>query len=90
MEGPIFLKRNEYKSLVKLLNNPFPHNAPFDKTLSHIGNTLEKDLKHHLIIKEKGKVVSHVGIFPQKAIIGNSVINIVEIGGVSTVISNWR
>jgi predicted acetyltransferase len=84
-EEPRFLKRNEWKSLVKLLNHAFPNDIPFDKTWPH--TTLIKckdDLKGHLVIKDKGRVVSHVGIFPLKAVIGDSVINIAGIGGVST------
>ncbi|MDD5686784.1 MAG: GNAT family N-acetyltransferase [Elusimicrobia bacterium] len=79
-----FLDKSSLDSFFKLLDNAFPGEGPFDRTWPHACDRLEKNFKKHLIIKDKSKVISHVGLLPMNLMVDGSIIKVGGIGQVAT------
>ena len=86
MESKVDLMNSgDFKELCKLLDQSFSYTKPFDKTYCHICNNLPENYAQHLVIRDKGKIVSHVGVFPMPMkIYGGGILRIGGIGAVAT------
>jgi|GEM_PF-1331620 len=79
-----FLKTRDYKNLLNLLNHSFPGAKPMNKTWRHLYSVPENITKTGIALKEKEKLISHVGLFPLSALVNGSTVKICGIGGVCT------
>lgn len=79
-----FLKKRDVKSFFNLLDHAFPSDSHFNETWAHTCNSLPENFKNHLIIRDKGRVVSHVGVHPMMIKLNGSVLKAAGIGAVST------
>ncbi|MDD5688382.1 MAG: GNAT family N-acetyltransferase [Elusimicrobia bacterium] len=79
-----FLDKLSVDSFFKLLNHAFPGEGPFDRTWPHACNSLEKNFNKHLIIKDKDRVVSHIGLLPMNMMVDGSILKVGGIGQVAT------
>jgi predicted acetyltransferase len=78
------LEKKDIRQFRKLVNHAFPMDFPFERTWPHIClDKNERGLKH-LGIRDKGKVVSHVGFIPVKMKLPGAALNIAGIGAVAT------
>jgi predicted acetyltransferase len=79
--------QSEFIQLMKLLDVCFPHDLPdgMQKRWCHVYTGDEQDYHRYRIIKDKDKIVCHVGIVPLELNIGNkSKLKVAGIGGVAT------
>lgn len=86
MENKVdFMKKGDFAGLCKLLNHCFTNMVRFSKNISHTCNDFPENYDTHLVIRDKGRVVSHVGVFPMMMkIYGGGILRIGGIGGVAT------
>ncbi|MEK6647360.1 MAG: GNAT family N-acetyltransferase [Candidatus Firestonebacteria bacterium] len=77
------LEKSEFDELIEFLNKIFKKDM--EKEYCHVFRCDdEKFMKNSLIIKDKGKIIAHIGIFPMKIIVQGNILNCGGIGGVST------
>ena len=77
---------DEFDELLAFLAKAYGY-AEVDWFATHYGNIYQRDLQHiknSLIIKDKDRIVSHVGLFPLDVLAGKGVFKVVGIGGVAT------
>ncbi|OGF47534.1 MAG: hypothetical protein A2452_02445 [Candidatus Firestonebacteria bacterium RIFOXYC2_FULL_39_67] len=85
MENKIeFLSKKDIGQFLKLADHAFPTEVPVEKTCRHIALSKNDRGIKHLGIRDKGKVVSHVGLYPLKMKLPGAVLGIAGIGAVAT------
>jgi len=84
MEGPRFLKKEEFPSLLKLMDTVFPGSAPHGENSSHNFTGREQDLEHHIVFEDNGEIVSHMGLFTREICVGTCVLKAGGVGSVAT------
>lgn len=79
------LKKEEFEEMMLFLEKSYGHSHYFfPRVFPHVWGEETIDYENRLIVKEKGKIVSHVGIFPLIMFIENTEIKMGGIGGVAT------
>ncbi len=73
---------SEYDDLIAFLNKIF--RIRMDLQYSHIYKPTRKDMSNNIIIRDDGRIVSCVGIFPMTLLCGDARLSVGGIGGVST------
>jgi len=66
------------------MDSAFAHAAPFQKTQSHNFTGRPQDLDQHIVIEEKGQIISHLGLFPRLIRSGETLIKAAGVGCVAT------
>lgn len=73
---------SEYDELITFLSKIF--RIRMDLQYSHIYKPTRKDMSNNIIIRDEGRIVSCVGIFPMTLVCGDARLSVGGIGGVST------
>lgn len=90
MEGPRKVKKKEFDKLMRSLERVYGHpKGFFPLHYPTVWGRETADLENRFIIKEGGKIVSHVGLFPLKVKVGKEIAKVGGIGGVAT-LPEWR
>lgn len=86
MEGPRGARIDEFEELMNLLGQAYgyPERGWFPSHYPHLYRQDPESLKNNLIIKDEGRIVAHVGLFPLQLTVGGEVIKVGGIGGVAT------
>lgn len=79
-------KLEEFEELMAFLARAYGYDEIdwFPKHYGHIYQKKSENIKNSLIIKDDGKIVSHVGLFPLEVMVGKSIFKVGGIGGVGT------
>ena len=80
------LQADDYDALLNLLNEAFhePPGRTFDLMLPAMWERDEEHMSRHVAIKEDGKVLASVGIYPFRVVIGSQELTFATIGNVAT------
>ncbi len=90
MEGPRRVRKKEFNELMRFLERVYGHpKGFFPLHYPAVWREETVDLENIFIIKEKGKIVSHVGLFPLNVRVGKKLAKVGGIGGVAT-LPEWR
>jgi GNAT superfamily N-acetyltransferase len=85
MEKPREAKLDEFNELMSFLARAYNYKKNFfPRYYGHIYQKKPEKIKNSFIIKDKGRIVSHVGLFPLDVLVGRSVFKVGGIGGVAT------
>ena len=84
MDRPRLLRKEEFGSLLRLMDTVFPSSAPFAEKQDHLFTGREQDLKQHIVFEKNGEIVSHLGLFTREICIGSSVVKAGGVGSVAT------
>lgn len=86
MEEIIQVRLDEFDQLMTFLARAYGCDGAdwFPKHYGHIYKREPENLKNSFIIKDKDRIVSHVGLFPLEVLVGTSVFKVGGIGGVGT------
>jgi len=83
--GPRPAKSSEYDELMRLLERSYRvPREHFQEDYPHIWRPDTINMKDRFIIKEKGRIVSHVGLIPFEIISDDKFIKVAGIGGVAS------
>ncbi|NQT84781.1 GNAT family N-acetyltransferase, partial [bacterium] len=73
---------SDYDDLIAFLNKIF--GIRMDMQYGHIYKPTRKDMSNNIIIRDEGRIVSCVGIFPITLLCGDARLSVGGVGGVST------
>lgn len=80
------LHAEDYDALLRMLNEAFhePPGRTFDLMLPAMWERDEDHMSKHVAVKENGRVLASVGIYPFRVVIGEKVLTFATIGNVAT------
>jgi len=78
------LSKKDIGQFQALVNHAFPGEKPFEKTWMHTSLDKYDRGNKHLGVREKGTVVSHVGIYPLKVRLPGALLKVAGVGAVAT------
>ena len=86
MEGPREAQIEEFEDLMGLLCKAYNYKERdwFSIHYPLLYRKSSESLKNNFIIKDNGKIVAHIGLFPREVMVGNNVLRVGGIGGVAT------
>ena len=86
MEGPRSVRRDEFKETMGLLDDIFRggQRGRMESEFATVYRNEEKICRNLLIIKEEGRIVSHVALIPRRFHIDGITLKVGGIGGVAT------